>query len=81
MDTKPLPPVSTERVILHCLATGQAFRSTCGAYDVDFYSDLFVVSAVGTFLSEVFDEEEFSLGFSDTLWYPHSYEIPQLHHR
>ena len=80
MNTKPLRPVSTERVILHALTTGQAFRSVCGAYDVDFYSDLFVVSAVGTFYSEVFDEEEFSIGFSDTFWYPHTYEIPQ-HHR
>jgi hypothetical protein len=64
---------TTDRVILHALVNGQSFRSTCGYYVVDFYSDFFVVSVpslAAITSAEVFDEEEFSLAFSDTQWLP-----------
>lgn len=85
MPTNPLPPplevLTTEQVILRALANGESFRSVDGAFAVDFYSDHFVVSSgprkhqgpfcVLTFVdASVFDEEEFSIAFSDTVWEP-----------
>ena len=74
----PLPPplvvLTTEEVILQCLTDPcAAFRSVCETYHVDFYSNNFVITSPagpGVMNAEVFDEEEFSIGFSDTVWEP-----------
>ena len=71
---QPLVLLTTEQVILRCFAdSSPSFRSVCETYHVDFYSDTFVVASPagpGVMNAEVFDEEEFSIGFSDTVWEP-----------
>lgn len=62
--------INTCDLIVRMIAGGGSFISSCSTYVVHFSEDAFFVQCPAIGRGEAFDEEEFSLAFSDTIWEP-----------